>query len=161
MSRSYRPSSKEDEQRVKFVDTSNHTLVVTKKTKKDPEGKVNWLKRNPWAMPWLSARFLSVLLLPASRLFSRVFVELTNHYNCVFSLFFSAEKEMSHTANKNKLIVMFTMTFIYFLVEIGVGYVSNSMALVADSFHMMSDVAALVVAFLSVKVGLIPNYGIH
>lgn len=33
-----------------------------------------------------------------------------------------------------------------------VGYVTNSMALVADSFHMLSDVAALVVAFLSVKV---------
>lgn len=32
------------------------------------------------------------------------------------------------------------------------GYVTNSMALVADSFHMLSDVAALVVAFLSVKV---------
>lgn len=31
------------------------------------------------------------------------------------------------------------------------GYVTNSMSLVADSFHMLSDVAALVVAFLSVK----------
>ena len=47
---------------------------------------------------------------------------------------------------------MFTMTFVYFLVEIAVGYYSNSMALVADSFHMLSDVAALVVAFMSVKV---------
>lgn len=36
--------------------------------------------------------------------------------------------------------------------EIVVGYVTNSMALIADSFHMLSDVAALVVAFLSVKV---------
>lgn len=36
-----------------------------------------------------------------------------------------------------------------------VGYVTNSMALVADSFHMLSDVAALVVAFLSVKVSKI------
>ncbi len=30
-------------------------------------------------------------------------------------------------------------------------YVTNSMALVADSFHMLSDIAALVIAFLSVK----------
>lgn len=46
---------------------------------------------------------------------------------------------------------MFVLTAIYFLVEIVVGYVTNSMALVADSFHMLSDVAALVVAYLSVK----------
>ena len=31
------------------------------------------------------------------------------------------------------------------------GYVTNSMALVADSFHMLSDIAALVIAFLSVR----------
>jgi hypothetical protein len=47
---------------------------------------------------------------------------------------------------------MFWLTLFFFLVEIVVGYVTNSMALVADSFHMLSDVAALVVAFLSVKV---------
>jgi zinc transporter 1 len=46
---------------------------------------------------------------------------------------------------------MFWLTLFYFLVEIVVGYVTNSMALVADSFHMLSDVAALVVAFLSIK----------
>ncbi len=49
-------------------------------------------------------------------------------------------------------MIMFSMTFAYFAVEIAVGYISNSMALVADSFHMLSDVAALVVAFMSVKV---------
>jgi Co/Zn/Cd efflux system component len=54
--------------------------------------------------------------------------------------------------NKSRLIAMFTMTFTFFLVEIVVGYLTNSMALVADSFHMLSDVAALVVAFVSVKV---------
>jgi Co/Zn/Cd efflux system component len=47
---------------------------------------------------------------------------------------------------------MFWLTTIIFLLEIVVGYVTNSMALVADSFHMLSDVAALVIAFLSVKV---------
>lgn len=46
---------------------------------------------------------------------------------------------------------MFALTSSFFLVEITVGYVTNSMALVADSFHMLSDVAALVIAFLSVK----------
>lgn len=45
---------------------------------------------------------------------------------------------------------MLSFTASFFLVEIVVGYVTNSMALVADSFHMLSDMAALVVAFLSV-----------
>ena len=31
------------------------------------------------------------------------------------------------------------------------GYVTNSMALVADSFHMLSDVIALVIAYVSVR----------
>jgi len=46
---------------------------------------------------------------------------------------------------------MFSLTFAFFLVEIVVGYVTNSMALVADSFHMLSDIAALVIAFISVR----------
>ncbi|PSN56152.1 hypothetical protein C0J52_03347 [Blattella germanica] len=55
------------------------------------------------------------------------------------------------TGKKCRLVSMFWLTLLFFLVEIVVGYVTNSMALVADSFHMLSDVAALVVAFLSVK----------
>ncbi|XP_067000455.2 proton-coupled zinc antiporter SLC30A1 isoform X2 [Anabrus simplex] len=56
-----------------------------------------------------------------------------------------------YTGKKCRLISMFWLTAFFFLVEIVVGYITNSMALVADSFHMLSDVAALVVAFLSVK----------
>ncbi|GFQ90425.1 zinc transporter 1 [Trichonephila clavata] len=56
-----------------------------------------------------------------------------------------------YTGKKCRLTSMFILTAGYFLVEISVGYVTNSMALVADSFHMLSDVIALVIAFLSVK----------
>lgn len=56
------------------------------------------------------------------------------------------------TGKKCRLLTMLWLTALFFLVEIVVGYVTNSMALIADSFHMLSDVAALVVAFLSVKV---------
>ncbi|XP_014215267.1 zinc/cadmium resistance protein [Copidosoma floridanum] len=55
------------------------------------------------------------------------------------------------TGKKCRLLTMLWLTAFFFLVEIIVGYVTNSMALIADSFHMLSDVAALVVAFLSVK----------
>jgi len=48
-------------------------------------------------------------------------------------------------------MAMFSLTASFFLVEIIVGHVTNSMALIADSFHMLSDIAALVIAFISVK----------
>lgn len=44
------------------------------------------------------------------------------------------------------------MTGSFFLVEIIVGYITNSIALVADSFHMLSDVVALIVGFASVRI---------
>ncbi|XP_012286583.1 zinc transporter 1 [Orussus abietinus] len=56
-----------------------------------------------------------------------------------------------YTGKKCRLLSMLWLTAFFFLVEIIVGYVTNSMALIADSFHMLSDVAALVIAFLSVK----------
>jgi len=46
---------------------------------------------------------------------------------------------------------MFGLTASFFVVEIVVGHVTNSMALIADSFHMLSDIAALVIAFISVR----------
>ena len=52
-----------------------------------------------------------------------------------------------------RLLTMLAMTASFFLVEIIVGYVTNSIALVADSFHMLSDVVALIVGFASVRVG--------
>ncbi|KAJ8953806.1 hypothetical protein NQ318_006654 [Aromia moschata] len=55
------------------------------------------------------------------------------------------------TGKKCRLLSMLWLTTFFFFVEIVVGYITNSMALVADSFHMLSDVAALVIAFLSVK----------
>lgn len=55
------------------------------------------------------------------------------------------------TGKKCRLVSMFSLTTIFFLVEIIVGYITNSMALVADSFHMLSDIAALLIAFLSVR----------
>ena len=47
---------------------------------------------------------------------------------------------------------MIGLTASFFLVEIIVGYVTNSIALVADSFHMLSDVVALIVGFACVRV---------
>lgn len=51
-----------------------------------------------------------------------------------------------------RLLTMLALTGSFFLVEIIVGYITNSIALVADSFHMLSDVVALIVGFASVRV---------
>ena len=56
-----------------------------------------------------------------------------------------------HATRTCRLSAVFAMTAGFFLVELLVGYITNSMALVADSFHMLSDVMALVIAFLSLK----------
>jgi len=56
-----------------------------------------------------------------------------------------------YSGKKCRLVSMFSLTVVFFLVEIIVGYLTNSMALVADSFHMLSDIAALVIAFVSVR----------
>jgi len=47
---------------------------------------------------------------------------------------------------------MLSLTFSFFLVELVVGHVTNSLALVGDSYHMLSDVVALCVGLASVKI---------
>lgn len=49
---------------------------------------------------------------------------------------------------------MLSLTFSFFLVELIFGYVTNSLALIGDSYHMLSDVVALVVGITSVRVSL-------
>ena len=50
-----------------------------------------------------------------------------------------------------RLCLMLLLTLGFFLVELVVGERSRSNALVADAFHMLSDVLALLVALLSVR----------
>lgn len=58
--------------------------------------------------------------------------------------------------NKEKearLSAMFWLTTFFFLIEITIGYyVTNSMTLTLDSFHVVSEIAALVIGYLSIKV---------
>ena len=43
------------------------------------------------------------------------------------------------------------MVFVYFLLEIIVGYMLNATSLVADSFHMLSDLLALLIALYAIR----------
>jgi len=51
-----------------------------------------------------------------------------------------------------RLLSMLSLTFTYFLVELIVGNITNSVALVADAFHMLSDVISLVIAIVAVRI---------
>ena len=51
-----------------------------------------------------------------------------------------------------KLKVFICFTFLFFLLELISGYYSGSVALIADAFHMLSDVAALFIALYATKV---------
>ena len=57
-------------------------------------------------------------------------------------------------SQKASLVTMIGLTTAFFFAEIVVGYATNSMALVADSFHMLSDVVSLFVGFFALKVSI-------
>lgn len=63
-------------------------------------------------------------------------------------------------SGSHKLLIMLTMTFLFFIVELVFGYFSHSMALIADSFHMLSDVMALGIAFGCMRVSNILSINI-
>jgi zinc transporter 1 len=51
-----------------------------------------------------------------------------------------------------RLLSMLSLTFLFFGVELVVGNITNSVALIADAFHMLSDVIALVIAIVAVRI---------
>lgn len=55
---------------------------------------------------------------------------------------------------RSRIVAMLAMTGGFFLVELVVGYLYGSMALVADSFHMLSDVMSLIVALYAINVSV-------
>lgn len=63
----------------------------------------------------------------------------------------SEKKGPLRTTKTCSLITMLVLTSGFFLVEIIVGYATHSVALIADSFHMLSDVISLIVGFLALR----------
>ena len=51
-----------------------------------------------------------------------------------------------------RLSIMLTMITLFFFLEITAGRITNSITLVTDSFHMLSDVIALFIALISSRV---------
>ncbi|CAO3633576.1 unnamed protein product [Cunninghamella echinulata] len=74
------------------------------------------------------------------------------------------QKETSRT--KKKLIFACTLAFLFFITEVTAGYLANSLALLSDGFHLLSDVASFLVAIVAIYLAEKPptkrhSYGFH
>ncbi|KAJ8275340.1 hypothetical protein COCON_G00099650 [Conger conger] len=58
---------------------------------------------------------------------------------------------MACEPNFVRLLCMLTLTFGFFIVEVVVSRITSSLAMLSDSFHMLSDVIALIVALVAVR----------
>ncbi|MGG1676450.1 cation diffusion facilitator family transporter [Neobacillus sp. NRS-1170] len=59
----------------------------------------------------------------------------------------------SHTSNKKALLSSFLLIAAFMIVEVIGGIVTNSLALLSDAGHMLSDAAALGLSFFAIKLG--------
>jgi zinc transporter 1 len=51
-----------------------------------------------------------------------------------------------------RILSMITLTFSFFIIELVVGNITNSLTLVADAFHMLSDLIALAIGLFVVRI---------
>lgn len=58
---------------------------------------------------------------------------------------------MACEPNRARLLCMLTLTFVFFVVEVVVSRMTASLSMLSDSFHMLSDVIALIVALVAVR----------
>ncbi|WP_231703195.1 cation diffusion facilitator family transporter [Halopseudomonas pelagia] len=71
-----------------------------------------------------------------------------------------------NTSNERRLLMVFALTFGYALIQAVGGWLSGSLALIADSGHMISDAAALLLALIAYRIARKPadatrTYGFH
>src|SRR5690625_2976722 len=59
----------------------------------------------------------------------------------------------THTSNKRVLLISFIIITVYMIVEAIGGFLTNSLALLADAGHMLSDSISLGIALLAFKFG--------
>ena len=70
------------------------------------------------------------------------------------------DREQDHEASR-KLIYASILCFTFFLAELIGGLLSNSLALVSDSFHMLSDVSGFAISLASIWISSRPRTATH
>jgi cobalt-zinc-cadmium efflux system protein len=62
-------------------------------------------------------------------------------------------------ADRRRLIIVLVVTAVYCVVEFVAGYYANSLALISDAVHMLTDIAALSLALLTLWISTLPASG--
>lgn len=55
-------------------------------------------------------------------------------------------------SRSGRIIILLVLNIIMFLAEIVVGYMTGSLALIADAFHMLSDLLSQIIALYAIRV---------
>ena len=63
------------------------------------------------------------------------------------------------TADRNRLLIVLAVTALYCGAEFIGGYYSNSLALISDAVHVLTDIAALCLALLTLWISTRPASG--
>lgn len=62
-------------------------------------------------------------------------------------------------SNMTKLVIVLTLTTLYFFAEIIVGTWIRAISLVTDAFHMLSDVVSIIIGVIAMRVSKLPRSG--
>ncbi|KAI8092194.1 cation efflux protein [Gilbertella persicaria] len=74
--------------------------------------------------------------------------------------------QVTNKSTKRKLTIATTIALMFFATELVAGYFANSLALMSDAFHLLSDVASFIVALAAIYLAEKPptkkhTYGFH
>jgi cobalt-zinc-cadmium efflux system protein len=69
-----------------------------------------------------------------------------------------ADRHSSFESDRRRLLVVLTVTSIYFLTEVIAGYWTGSLALLSDAVHMLTDIAALCLGLLTLWISTRPAH---
>src|SRR3984957_20847693 len=72
----------------------------------------------------------------------------------------------THTHGQKALRISLAIALIFMIVEVAGGIIANSLALISDALHLFTDVGALVLSLIVLKVAHLPStlkmsYGYH
>jgi cobalt-zinc-cadmium efflux system protein len=70
-----------------------------------------------------------------------------------------AEMQDSFAADRKRLLIVLAVTATYCIVEFVGGYYANSLALISDAVHLLTDIAALCLAMLTLWISTRPASG--
>ncbi|KAL9555636.1 hypothetical protein MBANPS3_002258 [Mucor bainieri] len=94
--------------------------------------------------------------------------QLVNHNRSSSSCTNLASKvdDLTQSSTKKKLAITTTIALLFFATELIAGYLANSLALMSDAFHLLSDVASFIVALAAIYLAEKPptkkhTYGFH